>query len=80
MITVTKRHAGIMGGAVFLLGLTVFILSILTPWYGGPIFAACVIFGGLLAVGIHHLRRSRRTVSVIEDSREDAEAKPIQPK
>ncbi len=71
MLNVRKRKAGVMGGAVLLLGLTVFILSIVTPWYGGPIFAACVILGGMLAVGIHRLRRSKRTVSVVEEPTED---------
>ena len=80
MIIVRKRKAGVMAGAVLLLGLTVFILSVVTPWYGGPIFVACVIAGAMAAVVIYRLRRSKRSVSVVEDSREDREAKPIDPK
>lgn len=80
MIIVRKKRAGVMGGALLLLGLAVFFLSVVAPWYGGPIFVACVILGAMLAVGIHRLRRSKRSVSVVEDSRDDREAEPIEPK
>jgi hypothetical protein len=80
MVEVNRGTIGVMSGVVLLLGLTAFILSIVTPWYGAPVFAACLILGALLAVGIHRSRRTRPPISVVEESQDDQEAQSIEPK
>jgi len=69
-----------MSGVVLLLGLTAFILGVLTPWYGAPVFAGSVILGALLAIGLHRSRRPKPSVSVLPDAQPNDDAKPIEPR